>query len=351
MEFGIALPTPADAWRTVERAEALGFTSAWFYDTQLLSADVFVGMAAAAIKTRRIRLGTGVLIPSNRIAPVAANALASLNRLAPGRIDFGVGTGFTGRRTMGQTPVKLADLAEYVRIVYALLGGETVTGTFEGRAHKIRFLNPELGLINIEDPIPLHLSAFGPRARRLTAKLGAGWINFYRNARTAGSALEDMQAAWREAGREPAALRATVMALGCVLAPGEAADGPRARAQAGPLVASTLHRAVEDNLAPASLPPDLREPVAALRKLYEGYEPADARYLSVHRGHLMYLRPEEAPVVTAELIRNRTLTGTVEEIRAVIRALAAAGYQQLAIQIVPGHEPALEDWARVCEGV
>lgn len=35
-------------------------------------------------------LGTGVLIPSNRIAPVAANALASLNQLAPGRIDFGL---------------------------------------------------------------------------------------------------------------------------------------------------------------------------------------------------------------------------------------------------------------------
>jgi 5,10-methylenetetrahydromethanopterin reductase len=58
-------------------------------------------MAAAAVKTTRIRLGTGVLIPSNRIAAVAANAFASLNKLAPGRIDFGVGTGFTGRRAMG----------------------------------------------------------------------------------------------------------------------------------------------------------------------------------------------------------------------------------------------------------
>ena len=42
---------------------------------------------------------TGVLIPSNRIAAVAANAFASLNKLAPGRIDFGVGTGFIGLTT------------------------------------------------------------------------------------------------------------------------------------------------------------------------------------------------------------------------------------------------------------
>ena len=91
MDFGIALPTAADNFKVVQRAEELGFTHAWFYDTQLLNPDVFVGMALAARETRRIRLGTGVLIPSNRIAPVAANGLATLNKLAPGRIDFGIG--------------------------------------------------------------------------------------------------------------------------------------------------------------------------------------------------------------------------------------------------------------------
>ena len=101
MDFGIALPTAADSWRVTKEAEELGFTHAWFYDTQMLSADCFVAMGAAAVNTRRIRLGTGVLVPSNRIAPVAANALATLNQLAPGRIDFGVGTGFTARRAMG----------------------------------------------------------------------------------------------------------------------------------------------------------------------------------------------------------------------------------------------------------
>ena len=110
IKFGIAMATAADAWKLVQRAEALGFSNAWFYDTQMLSADCFVAMGAAAVKTERIRLGTGVLIPTNRIAPVTANALASLNQLAPGRIDFGVGTGFTGRRAMGLGAIKLADL-------------------------------------------------------------------------------------------------------------------------------------------------------------------------------------------------------------------------------------------------
>src|SRR4030081_252969 len=117
MRFAIAVATDADSWRVVRRAEELGFSRAWFFDTQMLSADPFVAMAAAAMKTTQIRLGTGVLIPSNRIAPVPDKAFASLNRRAPGRIDFGVGTGFTGRRAMGLVPVKIADMEAYIETV------------------------------------------------------------------------------------------------------------------------------------------------------------------------------------------------------------------------------------------
>src|SRR5947209_12002583 len=177
MRFAIAIPTDAESWRLVRRAEELGFSRAWFYDTQMLSADPFVAMAVAAIKTTKIRLGTGVLIPSNRIAAVAANAFASLNKLAPGRVDFGVGTGFTGRRAMGLGAVKLADMAEYIRVVQALLREETVEAEIEGKRRLIRLLNPELGLVNTHDPIGLYIAASGPRARHLTVRLGAGWIN------------------------------------------------------------------------------------------------------------------------------------------------------------------------------
>src|SRR5512146_99835 len=162
MQFAIAIPTDADSWRVVRRAEELGFSNAWFFDTQMLNADPFVAMAAAAMKTTRIRLGTGVLIPSNRIAPVAANAFASLNKLAPGRIVFGISTGFTGRRTMGLGAVKLADMEEYIRIVRALWCGETTDMELEGKRRPIRLLNPELGLINTDDEIPLCIAASGP---------------------------------------------------------------------------------------------------------------------------------------------------------------------------------------------
>ena len=203
MELALSLPTKANSWEVVKRAEELGYTHAWFYDTELLNAEVFVAMGAAAMKTSRIKLCAGVLIPSNRIAPVAASGLASLNALAPGRIVFGASTGFTARRTLGLGPVTLARLEKYIQVVEGLLQGKTVEWDEEGGTHKIRFLNPELELINIKDPIPTFLSAFGPKARRLTAKLGAGWIGSASYPQREQADLDDMLAAWREKAAIP----------------------------------------------------------------------------------------------------------------------------------------------------
>jgi 5,10-methylenetetrahydromethanopterin reductase len=351
MEFGIAVATAADSWKVVRRAEELGFSHAWFYDTQMLCADCFVAMGAAAVQTTRIRLGTGVLIPTNRIAPVTANAFASLNRLAPGRIDFGVGTGFTGRRTMGLGAMKQSDMEEYIRVVMALLDGETTAFTIEGKPRRITFLNPELGLINLRDAVRLHISAYGPRGRALTARLGAGWLNFVGDVAGGVTAMHAMRESWARSGNDLADLSAVAFALGCVLQPGEAADGERAMAQAGPRAAVLLHRAADEAMSglpnTAPVPPELADSVAGYVALAKRFEPADARYLANHRGHLMTVKDIERPYVTADLIRRTTFTATEPELRDRIAALRDVGYTQFAIQLVPGQEDAIEDWARI----
>jgi len=354
MDFGINLATAADSWKVVKRAEELGYARAWFFDTQMLNADMFVAMGAAAVQTSRIRLATGVLIPSNRIAPVAASALASLNALAPGRIDFGVSTGFTARRAMGLGPVKLDDMRAYIQIVRRLLARETVEWTFEGKRRKIRFLNPELDVVNVVDPIPLHISALGPRGRRLTAELAASWLHATGPLGAARAAVADMQAAWRSAGVEPAARVATAFTGGCVLKDGEAFDSPRVRAQAGPHATIALHNLVEveefGNMG-RSVPRELAPLLERYREIYRTYEPADARYLQNHRGHLMFLRPEEHEVCTADLIRTLTFTATRPELQERIRELGAAGYNHFAVHIRHGHPEMLEEWAEVFAGV
>ena len=351
MEFGIAMATDADAWKLVARAEELGFNSAWFYDTQMLSADCFVAMGAAAVKTDRIRLGTGVLIPTNRIAPVTANALASLNKLAPGRIDFGVGTGFTGRRAMGLGAMKLADMETYIETVKGLIRGETLEAEFEGKTRKIKFLNPGLGLINTQEPISLHVSAYGPRSRALTAKLGAGWLYFAGDVDTAATNAEAMRQAWVNAGRCTGNLTSVAFALGCVLEDSEPFDSPRAMAQAGPRAAVILHRAADEAIAgqlnSSGIPPAAAEAVSGYVEHAMRYEPDDAKYLENHRGHLMFVKQEEQRYVTPELIRDTSFTATEAELKSRIGDLRDAGYNQFTIQIVPGQEDAIEDWGRV----
>lgn len=351
MDFGIGIATAADSWKVAARAEELGFTHAWFYDTQMLSADCFVAMGAAAIKTSRIRLGTGVLVPSNRIAACTANALASLNKLAPGRIDFGIGTGFTARRAMGLGAMKLGDMEEYIRVVTGLLDEETVETEIEGKRRKIRFLNPEFGLINTQDPIRLHISAYGPKSQSLTAKLDAAWMTFIADVEGGVAALRSMQKSWQEAGRERDDLYATAWAPGCVLAPGEAADSARAVAQAGPRAAVLLHRVADEKMAgwpnTSSVPDAIAAEVAGYLEAAQRFEPADARYLMNHRGHFMFVKPEERPFITAELIRRTTLTATEAELKQRIEALRDAGYSQITVPITPGQEQMMEDWARV----
>ena len=77
---------------------------------------------------------------------------------------------------MGLGAVKLKDTREYVRIVRALLNRETTEWEFEGKRRKIRFLNPDLELINTTDPIPFHFGALGPKGKKLAAETGMNWV-------------------------------------------------------------------------------------------------------------------------------------------------------------------------------
>ena len=352
MEFAVAVASETDSWKHVKRAEELGFHSSWFYDTQLLNPDVFICMALAAANTSSIRLGTGVLIPSNRIEPVTANAFATLNKLAPGRIDFGVGTGFTGRRTMGLKPITLAKMKRYIERVQSLLLGETIEWDLEAQPKKIRFLNPDLGLINIDDPVDLHISAMGPKARCLVAEMKAGWLNFGSDPISLVRELQDMHAAWQGNGVDELMQHSTVFALGAVLSGTDAENQEKLMAQAAPWTAVMFHNMLDGVMpVPLNLPENISAIIDKYQPLLKDYEPEDAKYLTIHRGHLMFLREEEKKLITPELVRATSFSGSSDELVDRIRQLGEAGYSQFAIQLVHGQESALEEWADVFERV
>ena len=127
MEISCALNCSSDSPEHARIAEQLGYTRAWIYDSPALYTDVWVQLCRAAERTSRIGLGPGVLIPSLRHPMTTAAAIATLVDLAgPERVMIGVGTGFTGRLTFGQRPLKWSDVATYIRTVKALLHGDEV---------------------------------------------------------------------------------------------------------------------------------------------------------------------------------------------------------------------------------
>jgi 5,10-methylenetetrahydromethanopterin reductase len=208
-----------------------------------------------------------------------------------------------------------------------------------------------LKLINLRDEVKLYISAFGPRGRALTARLGAGWINFVGDVTSGVAAMKAMQQSWDRGGNDIVDLSAVAFAVGCVLQSGEAPDSDRAMAEAGPRAAVLLHRAADEALAglpnTSPVPPELAGPIAGYVELAKTFKPADARYLTNHRGHLMKVKDIERPFITAEMIRRTTFTDTESDLLGRIAALRDGGYTQFTIQLVPGHEAAIEDWARI----
>lgn len=332
MEFGVAFTSRIGDYDLVALAESLGFDQAWFFDSQMIYSDVYATMAVAARETRRIRLATGVAVPTTRMAPVIAHSIASVAELAPGRVELGVGNGNTARLTMGLKPVPLGRMKREIRVIQALLRGEEVLHECEGESHLVKLLHQHHDFINLDHPIPLTLSAFGEKT---LAYCGAEC-----DAHLTWNATPDMLRANRaiidaaavKAGRDPAALPSKSICPLAILRPGESAGSARVLRSLGPFITNLLHVLCEwdDKL----LPGDPR--IADFVKRYRDYEhslPAERRHLLLHEGHLVYTRPDEQDYLTAEIAEIAAMIGDPDQVIEKIRALEAAGLSHFAFQV------------------
>src|SRR6266568_5645770 len=223
-------------------AESLGYDSVWVTDSQMIFSDCYAVLALAARQTRRIRLGPGTAICGTRIPAVHVAAMATLNRLAPGRVHMGIGTGNTAMRTMGQRPMRIAEYDEYLRVLAALLRGETVDYRYHDRVRPIRMLTNNAKYLGLEPKIPLYVSGFGPRAMELAGKHGDGLV-FAIPPR--GVAVADALGHARK-GAESAG-RAFDQFVNCALTniallePGEPVDSERVIRTVGPNVMASVY--------------------------------------------------------------------------------------------------------------
>ncbi len=107
-----------------------------------------------------------------------------------------------------------------------------------------------------------------------------------------------------------------------------------------------LHGLVDATIS-GMLPPQIEQLATAYREQYATYQPADAKYLQMHKMHLLGVRPEEEKFLTEDLIRSVTFTATEDELREWLNSIARAAYDHFVVQLLPGHESAIDDWARL----
>ena len=155
------------------RAEQLGYDA--FYLAEGWGHDASVLLAEVAVRTSRIRLGTGVLNVWGRSPATIAMLATSLHQVSDGRFTLGLGAGSPQlaeglHDTLFTAPV--ARPRTVVQQVRRLLDGERLAPSFPGEHRALRLAT---------DPapqIPIHLAALGPAATRLAGELADGWCPF-----------------------------------------------------------------------------------------------------------------------------------------------------------------------------
>ncbi len=330
MHFGFCVMADIDELGFFTHAESLGYDSVWVTDSQMLFSDCYAVLALAAQQTRRIRLGPGVAVCGTRIPPVHVAAMGTLNRLAPGRVHLGIGTGNTAMRSMAQRPMPIAEYDEYLRVLAALLRGEVVDYRYHGRARPVSMLMREKKYMSLEPRIPLYVSGFGPRAMELAGEHGDGLVFAIPPRGVAvADALRHAAAGAARAGRRLDGFRNCALANVALLEPGEPVASERIVRSVGPNVMASVYYFYDEVQEKGIDPPAFLRPIWKRYCALVEQTPPAHRHFRTHEFHYTYLHPGEAELIDADLIRATCLVGTAEALIEQVRELERQGLQEL----------------------
>jgi probable F420-dependent oxidoreductase len=242
---GLAVTSYAEMRRVAGLAESLGFDSLWLCDHFLTLApaayvedagidgraearprereagsmpllECWTALSALARDTRRVRLGSSVLCHSYRSPAVLAKMAATLDVISEGRLDLGLGAGWFEQEyraygipfpRIGERIDQLAEGVEIIRRMWT-----EPSPHFQGRHYAIDGAVCDPPPVQRPHP-PIWIGGEGDRVHRLAARAADGVnVRWWGPERIAGRAAY-LDAACREAGRDPHALARSVTVL------------------------------------------------------------------------------------------------------------------------------------------
>lgn len=324
MRFGISV-SQIDEVDLVVRAEEVGYDFCWVWDSPMIRSNLWAVLALVADRTSTIDIGPGVAVPALSMAPVTANGIATINALAPGRTFLGLGTGNTAVRAMGQLPMRFAAFAESVRVIKGLLAGESVEFTANGITHPIQFQSLDLGHIDIEHPIPLHIGGFGPRTQALAGEMGEGLITGVPRGGTIPATQANVRRGAERAGRSLDGFETTALINLVLLEGGETLESIRVVQEVGSSLMVNVHYIYDLYRETGAEPPSYFEPIWEEYLAFRIERDGQRDVTEAHGSHYGHLDPEEARFVTPEMIRTFCVAGQPGEVIEQLQALERQG--------------------------
>ena len=209
MDFGVVLQTDPPAWRVVDlarRAETLGFSYGWTFDSHVLWQEPFVVYSQILAATNRMTVGPMVTNPGTRHPTVTASLFATLNDMFGNRTVCGIGRGDSALRVLGLEPTSLAELARSMEVIKGLAEGRSVD--CDGAA--LRFGWSRGGRLDV------WMAAYGPKALELCGARADGFILQLADPQIAAWTIGAVRRAAAAAGRDPDDLYICVAAPACV---------------------------------------------------------------------------------------------------------------------------------------
>jgi probable F420-dependent oxidoreductase len=188
------------------RAEELGYTEVW--TAEIGAVDAFSPLAAVAVRTSTVRLGTALVPVFTRPPALLAMSAAGIQNLSGGRFVLGIGAS-SPAIVWGWMGVPFRDpvrrIEEYVALLRDMLAGRKIDhegGTTRSRGFRLQ--------VAVDRPVPIHVGALGPRMCRLAGRLADGVLFFLLTPDGVRRALEEVAAGARDAGRDPAEIEAFI---------------------------------------------------------------------------------------------------------------------------------------------
>jgi F420-dependent oxidoreductase-like protein len=237
MKVGVALPhydfsypdgRAADLEATIafaQRVEELGFDSVWVSDHFFLdlsryggpakrygSLEAMTTLAAIAIETERVRLGTLVLCEAFRHPPLLAKMATTLDIVSEGRLELGVGAGWyeDEYRAMGYDFPAVGDRMKRLRETVVILAGmlSEERFSFEGLFYRVDDAPNEPPPVQRPRPPVWVGGKGGPKLMRIVAEAADGWNTVWRRTPAAyGERLAELERACARTNRDPATVR------------------------------------------------------------------------------------------------------------------------------------------------